>query len=106
EVMVKRTYFFFPAEDGIRGFHVTGVQTCALPIFQGAEQGVVHYRGWVVGPGDMLAVVQVVSIKNTGSLRIFIVYGRQRIENVIQIGRASCRERVEREVEHGGGENK
>src|SRR6266511_4791906 len=24
--------FFFPAEDGIRGFHVTGVQTCALPI--------------------------------------------------------------------------
>src|SRR5690606_7143499 len=24
--------FFFQAEDGIRGFHVTGVQTCALPI--------------------------------------------------------------------------
>src|SRR5690606_41187896 len=23
----------FQAEDGIRGFHVTGVQTCALPIF-------------------------------------------------------------------------
>src|SRR5690606_29514816 len=23
---------FFQAEDGIRGFHVTGVQTCALPI--------------------------------------------------------------------------
>src|SRR5690606_39505210 len=25
--------FFFQAEDGIRGFHVTGVQTCALPIY-------------------------------------------------------------------------
>src|SRR5690606_40152502 len=25
-------FFFFQAEDGIRGFHVTGVQTCALPI--------------------------------------------------------------------------
>src|SRR5690606_33301926 len=25
--------FFFQAEDGIRAFHVTGVQTCALPIF-------------------------------------------------------------------------
>src|SRR5690606_39795913 len=25
-------YFFFQAEDGIRVFHVTGVQTCALPI--------------------------------------------------------------------------
>src|SRR5690606_41202641 len=25
--------FFFQAEDGIRAFHVTGVQTCALPIW-------------------------------------------------------------------------
>src|SRR5690606_39747699 len=25
-------FFFFPAEAGIRDFHVTGVQTCALPI--------------------------------------------------------------------------
>src|SRR5690606_41204324 len=24
--------FYFQAEDGIRAFHVTGVQTCALPI--------------------------------------------------------------------------
>src|SRR5690606_40148485 len=31
---VVRIYisFFFQAEDGIRDFHVTGVQTCALPI--------------------------------------------------------------------------
>src|SRR5690606_40408263 len=27
-----RYCFFFQAEDGIRDFHVTGVQTCALPI--------------------------------------------------------------------------
>src|SRR5690606_40054038 len=27
-----RYVFFFQAEDGIRVFHVTGVQTCALPI--------------------------------------------------------------------------
>src|SRR5690606_40673049 len=26
--------FFVQAEDGIRDFHVTGVQTCALPIFR------------------------------------------------------------------------
>src|SRR5690606_39742793 len=26
-------FFFFQAEDGIRYFHVTGVQTCALPIY-------------------------------------------------------------------------
>src|SRR5207253_6433505 len=27
-------FFFFQAEDGIRDGHVTGVQTCALPISQ------------------------------------------------------------------------
>src|SRR6266702_4975255 len=27
-----RFFFFFQAEDGIRDGHVTGVQTCALPI--------------------------------------------------------------------------
>src|SRR5690625_7767202 len=29
--------FFFQAEDGIRDGHVTGVQTCALPILDWAE---------------------------------------------------------------------
>src|SRR5260370_18762249 len=28
-----RLFFFFQAEDGIRDSSVTGVQTCALPIF-------------------------------------------------------------------------
>src|SRR5690606_1828028 len=30
-------FFFFQAEDGIRDFHVTGVQTCALPILKMIE---------------------------------------------------------------------
>jgi len=30
-------FFFFQAEDGIRDHCVTGVQTCALPIFTGAN---------------------------------------------------------------------
>src|SRR5438552_18346910 len=34
--MVFFFVFFFQAEDGIRDDLVTGVQTCALPIFQGA----------------------------------------------------------------------
>ena len=29
--------FFFQAEDGIRDYDVTGVQTCALPILQAQE---------------------------------------------------------------------
>src|SRR5690625_7777396 len=30
--MLILSFFFFQAEDGIRDGHVTGVQTCALPI--------------------------------------------------------------------------
>src|SRR5256885_4377130 len=30
--------FFFQAEDGIRDYKVTGVQTCALPIFMAAKK--------------------------------------------------------------------
>src|SRR5690606_35212982 len=32
-------FFFFQAEDGIRDFHVTGVQTCALPISVAKSSG-------------------------------------------------------------------
>src|SRR5690606_39390957 len=34
EVCYMLGSFFFQAEDGIRDFHVTGVQTCALPIWR------------------------------------------------------------------------
>src|SRR5690625_4062927 len=33
--MFYQLFFFFQAEDGIRDGHVTGVQTCALPISEG-----------------------------------------------------------------------
>src|SRR5437016_4357646 len=39
--------FFFQAEDGIRDWSVTGVQTCALPISPGAA-----IRGEQFGPGS------------------------------------------------------
>ena len=32
-LMLLLVFFFFQAEDGIRDTEVTGVQTCALPIF-------------------------------------------------------------------------
>src|SRR5438067_6864688 len=37
--VLLKTYFifFFQAEDGIRDRNVTGVQTCALPIFHAAH---------------------------------------------------------------------
>src|SRR5690606_40525113 len=39
--------FFFQAEDGIRDFHVTGVQTCALPISTRALERRGPYRALV-----------------------------------------------------------
>src|SRR6516162_10993940 len=33
-------FFFFQAEDGIRDYKVTGVKTCALPIFSGLQSTV------------------------------------------------------------------
>src|SRR5690625_3535535 len=38
-------YFFFQAEDGIRDGHVTGVQTCALPISFHTVSFTVSYTG-------------------------------------------------------------
>src|SRR5690625_588210 len=39
--MMNAFFFFFQAEDGIRDGHVTGVQTCALPIFNSEQMA--HY---------------------------------------------------------------
>src|SRR6266508_6810710 len=41
-------FFFFQAEDGIRDGHVTGVQTCALPIFWKARPTVAGRVGGIV----------------------------------------------------------
>src|SRR5690606_41190938 len=46
----KLLNFFFQAEDGIRDFHVTGVQTCALPI---SEVAVAEHHG--VGRAPLVA---------------------------------------------------
>src|SRR5256885_5033858 len=32
-IVIYSVFFFFQAEDGIRDYKVTGVQTCALPIY-------------------------------------------------------------------------
>src|SRR5256885_17107425 len=50
-------FFFFQAEDGIRDYKVTGVQTCALPISTvrsiAAEAGIQDARGGLL-PQDKL----------------------------------------------------
>src|SRR5690625_2419202 len=49
-LLYQIAFFFFQAEDGIRDGHVTGVQTCALPIsslqdgYEEVEQGTNQIR--------------------------------------------------------------
>src|SRR5688572_393482 len=58
--------FFFQAEDGIRDLTVTGVQTCALPIF------IVENHGWLSSNGKWLAsVVKQVNRPTCGTLPDF-----------------------------------
>src|SRR5256885_6026043 len=44
-------FFFFQAEDGIRDYKVTGVQTCALPICSIVGSGTVSNKGVESGKG-------------------------------------------------------
>src|SRR5690606_40286733 len=57
-VFIVFFFFFFQAEDGIRDFHVTGVQTCALPIWRDdvAEVDTPPVRFDVLGEHDRIAV--------------------------------------------------
>src|SRR5690606_39617784 len=77
--------FFFQAEDGIRDFHVTGVQTCALPIF------VTHspVRDIRLASGRVLALI---TLDNGRDHTRPNTLGPA---TLTEIGRASCRERVE-----------
>src|SRR3989454_8093853 len=54
ECLCTVLFFFFQAEDGIRDYKVTGVQTCALPIFLLEDPGQgPHQRLIVVGDEDL-----------------------------------------------------
>src|SRR5207249_7191932 len=81
--------FFFQAEDGIRDRNVTGVQTCALPIYSCSRKS-----------------IRIKSIARAKSRRRLSKSwaawapsaSRSRRPSAVsgsQIGRASCRERVE-----------
>src|SRR5256885_8634747 len=87
--------FFFQAEDGIRDYKVTGVQTCALPISTESTRGgspcspnCWATRGRTPRPGG--AGLPGVLPGGGAARRKARRFG----EDISEIGRASCRERV------------
>src|SRR5690606_39722118 len=90
--------YFIQAEDGIRDFHVTGVQTCALPI--SAPEGV-QVRTEVrmdLRPRDCSReqsdeFLRVVGPLLVESMRMHLRVNSRGRTQERKIGRASCRER-------------
>src|SRR5690606_40598253 len=94
----------FQAEDGIRDFHVTGVQTCALPI---SIVGITGDTSVAAKRSDSAIVASDVSsdARSFGSSDFASFHGARvsayrftaRMNRNVrsrEIGRASCRERV------------
>src|SRR3712207_8773733 len=70
-VTTVRIRFFFQAEDGIRDIGVTGVQTCALPIFFAKEDAtLVEVNPLAKAPdGTVLALDAKVTLDENAAFR-------------------------------------
>src|SRR5690606_40114390 len=94
-------------EDGIRDFHVTGVQTCALPISGGhrsvtasttfirwdPDSRVKRLRGWSTAVGTASGGGRR-PVRTLGTAVSVQAYELDAFRYHVQIGRASCRESV------------
>src|SRR5256885_6204898 len=87
--------FFFQAEDGIRDYKVTGVQTCALPIC--ADDATVTHGGLLpdrTHPRMRPRMDRRCGERKAGSIRRRDPRCTPAARRGGKIGRASCRERV------------
>src|SRR5207248_7526782 len=95
-VVVCVLFFFFQAEDGIRDRTVTGVQTCALPIWFRVERLSVlstTLRRSTRNPrpaGPCAGAAASAALQSASRSRT-----RPSVRWAVKIGRASCRERGE-----------
>src|SRR5687768_17886645 len=85
-------FFFFQAEDGIRDVAVTGVQTCALPIFLEGFEKIFDALD------QILKIIRASEGKADAAQKIMAKFklDEEQTDAILElkIGRASCRERV------------
>src|SRR5699024_11606865 len=91
--------FFFQAEDGIRDRNVTGVQTCALPIWSGSPPVMGH-----AAVTSVTAATSVTAVQTASAIGEYQPAPRKASRAAtmpalsavsVQIGRASCRARAQ-----------
>src|SRR3989454_3538030 len=81
-------FFFFQAEDGIRDYKVTGVQTCALPIFNGIVAFSLTSRG--LSPAGAMGVILLEGIAVT----VLVLLGfREAVMNAVPLAPKRSEER-------------
>src|SRR5256885_5135247 len=88
--------FFFQAEDGIRDYKVTGVQTCALPISCkeiSADWAAQRIKGLSLVSAALRALLPRQKPRDGKVIKTLIESFRYPRKGP-EIGRASCRERV------------
>src|SRR5256886_13318665 len=92
--LICLSVFFFQAEDGIRDLTVTGVQTCALPIYRGRHRcGLASLlQQWPLALDRLRLVLAIRLFVGLGALPLWPVVSQP--ASRLEIGRASCRERV------------
>src|SRR5256885_3913148 len=86
-------FFFFQAEDGIRDYKVTGVQTCALPIWAG-EGLILSWISHAILPSGRRIGFAKAFPGERSQKKFHDLLQILPVPITLEIGRASCRERV------------
>src|SRR5699024_11967452 len=94
----------FQAADGIRARNVTGVQTCALPIWNNYDSSLIQTPGsfFITGTLEGTSTTVSVTITMLDTVAALLNYSAAvQVDGAVtlpssrpEIGRASCRERV------------
>src|SRR5690349_23066325 len=90
-------FFFFQAEDGIRDLYVTGVQTCALPIYLNAIE---DYQPMGLPTGAAAILLAAVDTGPQATADLAAIASACRLAQALEVytatedRKSACRERV------------